>query len=265
MSDWFALQPADRPLEPARKVFVTGAPGRIGHGFAHACHDRYELTLMAAPDEDASRVEPFGRIVHADLTDKDRLVELMRGHDAVVHLAATPSAHATWDELLNPNVIGCYHGFAAAHEAKVKRVVYASSVNAVGGADAGHQVQPNEAVVPGNLYGAAKAFGEALARYYAEREGMACYPLRIGAYRSVDSDWQGHQADSPSGRKRRPSRCAVSWRDVNQLICACLDTTSVRFAIVHAISRNEFDMLCTSQLRELLGYEPQDDYRRGAC
>ncbi|MFW6060876.1 MAG: NAD-dependent epimerase/dehydratase family protein [Phycisphaeraceae bacterium] len=252
MSDWFVMQPADQPLEPARKVFVTGAPGRVGRRFTEGCHDRYELTLMAAPDEDASHVETYGPVVRADLTEKERLVELMRGHDAVVHLAANPHHDAPWDELLAPNIVGCHHGFAAAHEAGVRRVVYASSVNAVGAAAPDHQVQPNDPVTPGNLYGATKAFGEALARYYAEREGMACYPIRIGAFRPPD-------AMQP--RTDRPSRCDVSWRDLNQLICACLDTTRVRFAIVHAASRNDREIMCLAQVRELFGYEPEDDFR----
>lgn len=250
MADWFILQPRDEPLKPARKVFVTGAPGRIGHGFAHACHDRYELTLMAAPEEDTSRVEPFGEVVRADLSQKDRLVELMRGHDAVVHLAANPNAPSTWDELLGPNVVGCYHAFAAAHEAGVTRFVYASSVHAVGAADPHHQVQPNEPVAPGTLYGTTKAFGEALARYYAERKQMACYPIRIGAYLTVDDTRQ---------RSEEPG-INVSWRDLNQLLCACLDTTTVRFAIVQALSRDDRGRMAITQLRELFGYEPQDDY-----
>ena len=252
MSDWFALQPTDQPLEPAKKVFVTGAPGRIGSNFAKGCHQRYELTLMAAPNEDASHIQDYGQVVSADLTDKDRLVELMRGHDAVVHLAANPNAQSTWDELLAPNVIGCHNGFAAAHEVGAQRVVYASSVHAVGAASRQHQVQPNEPVCPGNLYGAAKAFGEALARYYAEREGMACYPIRIGGYRPPER---------MERQKNTPSSCEVSWRDLNQIICACLDTTTVRFAIVHGISRNDREKMCITQLQELLGYEPADDFR----
>lgn len=252
MSDWFLMQPADEPLEPARQVFITGAPGRIGSNFAKACHERYELTLMAAPEEDASHIEACGRVVRADLTDKDQLVELMRGHDAVVHLAATPKRNASWDALLEPNVTGCHNAFAAAHEAGVRRVVYASSVNAVCGAAADHQIQPSEPTVPANLYGAAKVFGEALARYYAQCEGMACYPLRIGSYQIPER--MGRQFETPTVGK-------VSWRDVNQLIRLCLDTTTVRFAIVHGESRNDHNRMDTTRQRELLGYEPMDDFR----
>ncbi len=253
MSNWFSMQPADQPLEPAKKVFVTGAAGRIGSRFAAEAHKHFELTLMAAPDENTSAIKSYGKVVHADLSEKDRLVELMQGHDGVVHLAATPDSNSTWDQLLGPNVIGCYHGFAAAHEAGVKRVVYASSVHAVGASSREHQVQPEECVMPGNLYGAAKAFGEALAPTTAKTKA---WPATRCA--SAGTCPRASASRAKGGRRTAP----ISTSDLNQIFRLCLQTRTVRFAIVQALSRNDYDRMCTTQLCELLGYEPQDDFRQ---
>ena len=254
MADWFLLQPNDQALPAARRVLVTGAAGNIGSRFAAACHDRYTLTLMVHPEDDATSIEPYGEVVRGDITDKDQLLECMRDQDAVVHLAANRRADAPWETLWGPNIIGAQHAFAAAHEAGVSRFLFASSVNAVGAAQSPHQIQPGDPVTPGNLYGATKCFGEALARYYAQRQNMACFPLRIGAYETIEFFRQR--------TKHKPHGICVSPRDMNQLICLCLDTTSVRFAIVHALSRNDQPRMDISGVCELLGYAPQDHFTR---
>ena len=51
--------------------------------------------------------------------------------DVVVHLAANAQGGATWEDLLNPNIIGTYNVFEASRRAGVKRVIYASSGSTV--------------------------------------------------------------------------------------------------------------------------------------
>ena len=106
---------------------------------------------------------------------------------AQVHLAADPNPGADWETSLLPrNVIGCYNGFAAAHEAGLSRIVFASSVNAVNGwaeedwtADEG--VSADVPVWPVNVYGAAKCFGEALGRVYSTSHGLSAICVRFGS------------------------------------------------------------------------------------
>src|SRR3712207_1653909 len=86
---------------PRRQALVTGAAGRIGAYFAEHSHDRYKLRLMVHKlDDEARRLEPFGEVVTGDLGDLERMKELCRDIDTVVHLAADPDPSALWQSLL---------------------------------------------------------------------------------------------------------------------------------------------------------------------
>src|SRR5581483_6594825 len=131
---------------------------------------------------EAKSIRRFGDVVIADLSDLDGLKRICRGIDTIVHMAGDPSPTAVWRELLDANIIGTYHVFAAAKAAGVRRVIYASSIHAVSGYPADYQVHTTDPVNPGDLYGVSKCFGEALARYMAEKEGVSAICLRIGGF-----------------------------------------------------------------------------------
>ena len=57
------------------------------------------------------------------------------------------------------NVIAAYNVFESARQAGCRRVVYASSINAVLGYPLDQQVQTSQPVYPVNLYGATKCWG----------------------------------------------------------------------------------------------------------
>lgn len=235
-----------------RRVLVTGAAGHIGSYFAEHAREKYDLRLMVRGDEkDINAIRAFGEVVEADLGNLGRLKEVCAGIDTIVHLAANPSPSATWAELLRANIEGTYHVFAAACAARCRRVIYASSIHAVSGYPVDVQVKTSEPVNPGDLYGVSKCFGEALARYMAEQEGISAIAIRIGAFQSLEA-------------ARRESSVSmldafVSHRDLHQLIEKCIDVENVRFAILHGLSDNCFKRLDISDARELVGYAPQDD------
>src|SRR6185437_14251848 len=52
----------------------------------------------------------------------------------------------------------------------------------------------------------------------------------------------------------------VSHRDLNQLINRSVDVENLQFAIFQGMSNNRFKRLDISDARELIGYEPQDDF-----
>jgi dTDP-4-dehydrorhamnose reductase len=246
---------ADSPPAGRRTVLVTGAAGTIGSAFAAHGRSEYDLRLMVRPADPPDRVDavrPFGRVVVADLADLPAVKAACAGVDAVVHLAADPSPNATWDSLLPNNVVGTYHVMAAAKEAGVRRVIYASSIHAVGGYGPRAQVKTTEPPNPGDLYGVTKCFGEALGRYMAEQEGMGVIALRIGAYQ-------------PPGKMADPRLIGLadSWvspRDLNQLFDLCVAAPdTLRWAVFHAVSDNAVNRLDVSDARAVLGYAPRDD------
>ena len=247
-----AASSMETPGKQGRKVLVTGAAGRIGSYFAEHSHDRYDLRLHDLPDaEGLDRLRSFGEVVTGELGDLDFLKRACEGMDTVVHLAANPSPHATWDSILHDNITGTYHAFVAAKAAGCRRVVYASSIHAVSGYPADVQVKTNDPVNPGDLYGVSKCFSEALARYMAEKEGLSAIAIRIGAFQPESA------AEKPGSLKMLDAW--VSHRDLNQLIQKSIDAENVQFAIVHGLSDNRFKRMDLSDTRTLLGYEPQDD------
>ena len=233
-------------------VLVTGAAGNIGSHFAEHAAKRYRLKLMALPgDPKLDALRAFGDVVDADLDDLPRLKEVFAGVDVCLHLAGNPSPSAVWNDLLSTNIVGTYNVYAAAKATGCRRVVYASSIHAVSGYAVDVQVKTSEPVNPGDIYGVSKCFGEALAKYMAEQEGVGGVAIRIGGYQPperIASDKGLWAVDA-----------WVSPRDLNQLICLAIDRTDVKFAIVHGSSDNRFKRLDISDARTVLGYEPQDD------
>ena len=234
------------------RVLVTGAAGSIGSYFAEHAADRYDLRLLVHErDGDVTAIKSFGEVIVGDILDLARTKEACAGTDVILHLAGDPSPSATWDSLLPTNIVGTYNVFAAAKHAAVRRVVYASSIHAVSGYPGDVQVGPDFPVNPGDLYGVSKCFGEALGRYMAEKEGVACVAVRIGAF----------QPRSMAGEPRavRLMDAFVSRRDLNQLLQKAVEAEHLTWAVVNGLSDNHFKRLDITSARELLGYAPQDD------
>jgi UDP-glucose 4-epimerase len=241
---------ASGPLR--RRVLVTGAAGNIGAYFAEHARERYELRLMVRPgDDDAERLRGFGEVVEGDLSDLEGMKRLCAGIDTVLHLAGDASPSATWQSLLDANIIGTYHTMVAAKAAGCRRLIYASSIHAVSGYAPDIQVKTSEPVNPGDLYGVSKCFGEALGRYMAEQEGLSVIALRIGAFQPIEA------AEDEGGVAMLDA--FVSQRDLTQLIVRCIDDEALRFAIFHGLSDNRFKRLDISDARALVGYSPEDD------
>lgn len=231
-----------------RRVLVTGATGNIGTYFAANAPNRFDLRLMIRPGESLEGPN----VVEADLTDLEALKKACEGIDTVLHLAGAANAATEWQRLLDANIVGTYNLFLAAKTAGCRRVIFASSIHAVSSHPLDVQVGPEAPVAPGDLYGVTKCFGEALARYMADQEGLSTIVLRIGAFQ-------------PHGWVSNPEKIAVmdAWispRDLTQLIVRCIDDETLRFALFNALSGNRFNRLDITNARELVGYEPEDDF-----
>jgi nucleoside-diphosphate-sugar epimerase len=234
-----------------RFILLTGAAGRIGTAFRQALGQRYRFRLADLKTDDLTTTPGAGHhIVTMDVADAAACARACQGIDTVIHLAADPSPEAPWDSSLLPNNIrGTVNVFRAASEAGCRRVIFASSVHAIGGYPIGEPLSDDVAPRPRNLYGASKAFGEAVASTYAA-SGLSGIAIRIGAY---DAPWF-HERGTP-----RDAMVYVSARDLNQLLMRSVETPDIPYAVVAGISdnrRKRFDLVHT---RELLGYAPQDD------
>ncbi|CAF0852148.1 unnamed protein product [Rotaria sordida] len=240
----------------SKLVLVTGAGGHIGKYFAeHANKQKYQLRLMvhSMEPEKIDPIKSFGEIIQGHLNQMETLDKACKNVHTIVHLAGDASPDSTWDTLKEANIDGLYNIFIAAKNAGVKRMIYASSIHAITGYPKGVQAKTTEPPNPGDLYGVTKCFGEALCRYMGEKEGVPSIAVRIGAFQSHSA---AKNKDSISMMD-----AWLSQRDCLQLLERCIDAPEdLKFALVHGLSRNTFNRMDIESTRQLLGYEPQDDF-----
>jgi nucleoside-diphosphate-sugar epimerase len=232
-----------------RKILLTGAAGRIATFFRESYADRYDFVLT---DQHTPQDTGGFSFTQADLSDFDAIRTLCTSVDTIIHLGADPRMDAPWESLLPSNVIGLYNVFESARQAGCRRVIFASSINAVWGYPAELQVRTDTPVNPTNLYGATKCWGEAVARVYANAHGLSGLCLRFGAVQPRDSalilpnhEWLD---------------IVLTYEDCVRLIAAAVDAPDdLKFGIFNGVSNNRYKRMDLSDTRALLGYEPQDD------
>lgn len=234
-----------------RKVLITGAAGHIGTFLRNAWKDEYSLVLM-----DVSEIIDPGdaQFYTGDIQDVEMMRKACEGVDTVIHLAANPSPWAEFDsQVLPQNIIGTHNVFSAAAEMGVKRVIYASSIHAVGAYPPDVQVRVDMPVRPCCEYGASKCYGEALGHYFTDKKGLSVLVVRIGGVRTHDTSSRRYE------HELRRFDTLISEEDLTQLITKAVEAPdNIRFEIFHAVSDNRFKRLDISRTREVLGYEPED-------
>jgi nucleoside-diphosphate-sugar epimerase len=235
------------------RVAVTGADGLVGKILRAGIGSRFECRWLSRSD--------------ADVTDLAALQRAFADAEAVVHLAANAAVSAHFDELVAPNLIGAYNTFEAALRAGARRVVFASSNHAMGMyqwddarfADPMHpaEVTADAPIRPDSLYGASKAWGEAVGRMYVERHGLSVVCLRIGWVTPDDARPPARgMKHEPPDVARRGQQMWLSHRDCVSLVEAAL-TADVRFAVVNGVSDNVGRWFSLEEGRRI-GWQPRD-------
>ncbi len=235
-----------------RSVLITGASGNIGRKLRAAWEDVYELVLI---DAAASPDDPD--VVPVDLSELDETwMGLFHDVDTVVHLAATPNEHSTWEELIGPNIDAVANVFHAAALAGVERIIFASSNHAMGGyRDLGDiAITVDLPPRPGNPYGAAKLMAERLGKSLSELFDLSFVALRLGWVQAGEN---------------RPETLPDEWnkelwlsngdliRLFNRAVEADLGDRS--FVVVNGMSKNHGTRWDLLDSFETIGYEPRDD------
>lgn len=231
-----------------QRVLITGAAGRIGSLLAQHWREHHELLLT---DIRLPAIATSATFVTSDLSDLESMRPLFENIDTVIHLAADPRPNASWQSLLPNNVVATHNVLEAATEAACHRVILASSLNAVAGYAPDVQVTTTMPVAPANLYGAAKAFAEAMGRYYADQRKLSVLCVRLGAVVEVND---------PRLVPDHPLLDSMlTTADLLKLYDACMSTDDINFGIFHGISDNRFKRLDLSDTRAVLNYDPGDD------
>lgn len=241
--------PPSVPPTASRTVLLTGAAGRVAGRLLPGLQD-YDLRLL---DRSVPSAPAGAEVVEGELTDRDLLARAVTGVDTVVHLAGDPRPDATWDDLRGPNVDGFAALLGAAREQGVRRVVYASSVHAMGRYEALGRVpiDPAWAPAPCCPYGATKAFDEAVAGVFSHRWGLSTIGLRLGA-------------TVPEPAQRSQLRGWLGPADLRQLVVRAVETTTPTgvYPGVSGAPGSHWDL--TSAARDL-DYHPRLDSGRYAA
>jgi len=227
-----------------KKIVLTGAAGALGTVLREPLSKMAEVLvstdIAAAPDKLLAN-ETF---VQADLAEMDQIAPLLEGADMVVHFGAIVD-EAPFETLLGPNYIGAYNIWEAAYRHGLRRVVYASSVHAVGMEPTAAGIDTDAAHRPDTFYGLAKCFAEDMGRMYWEKRGLEAVCLRI-------------MSCTKEPQNVRALGTWLSYGDLVRLVQRAVDTPTVGFTIAYGVSANTRTPVSNARV-SFLGYEPQDN------
>ncbi len=121
------------------KVLITGANGHLGfHIVSELVRRGYRVRASVRDAQNAkktARLKELGvEIVYADLLDRPSLVKAMQECDGLFQVAAGYKMHTAdmMKDVWRPAMEGTENALRAAHAAGIKKVIYTSSVAAVG-------------------------------------------------------------------------------------------------------------------------------------
>ncbi len=226
-----------------KKIVLTGAAGRLGGYLRKPLAAKCETlvsTDIAPLTDPLIKGESF---VQADLADYAKMSEIIKGADMVVHFGGHPD-EKPFEDILHANIIGCYNIWQAAHEAGVRRIVYASSIHAVGLHPKTTAINIHTPHRPDSYYGLAKCFAEDMAKLYWDKKGLEAVCLRILSCANVTN-----------------SRALGSWLsydDLIHLVERAVDTPTTGFAVIYGVSNNDRSPVDNSGA-SFLGYRPRDN------
>jgi len=168
-----------------KKIVITGTAGLLGPTVAeHFVERGYEVLSVDAKRPTAPKADH--RI--ADLTNLGECYGVLRGADALVHLAAIPNAITTTNEVtFRNNVMSTYNLLEAADALGIKKAVTASSESAYGLVFSKTRLVPKyvpvdeeHPCIPEDSYALGKLCEEEIARAIHRRNGMQIISLRMG-------------------------------------------------------------------------------------
>ncbi|MGD8240079.1 MAG: NAD(P)-dependent oxidoreductase [Armatimonadota bacterium] len=165
-------------------VLVTGAAGVLGRALVPLLETETDADLRLTDVLDLDTPHEF---VKADLADREATAHLCGGVDQVLHLAAIhPWRKYTPREYIECNITGTYNVLQAAAGAGVKRVIYTSSIAAMGyGADSPEQLPFDESKPcrpTEGIYGITKHVGEQFCEMFRATHDLPYVALRPGTF-----------------------------------------------------------------------------------
>jgi len=156
------------------KLAITGGAGFLGYHLCNQLSGKYEeiFALDIAPIDPREYPKNI-KYINADVRDPNRLNEIFKGVDVVIHAAA---ALPLWrkKEIFDVNVNGTKNVLKAAKSSNIKRAVHVSST-AVYGIPKKHPLYEDDSLIGVGPYGESKVEAERICEDY-RKKGM-CIPI----------------------------------------------------------------------------------------
>lgn len=155
-----ALKKSKRTKRKPR-VLITGASGRVGTALVkRLMKEGYRVRALVRDTYSADQLPSGIEIAFGDITDLEGLRGCCEKVEVVYHLAALIDYQAGWPRLYEVNSKGTVNVVTEAARAKVKRLVYASSIGVYGKGKQGRALKESDALEPSDDYGRSKLDGE---------------------------------------------------------------------------------------------------------
>jgi UDP-glucose 4-epimerase len=171
-----------------KRILITGGAGLIGSHIADLVAQENPREIVIIDNFVRGRRENLAAaiasapvtIIEGDIRDRKLLKETFAGIDTVFHQAAIRITQCAEEPRLAFDVLagGTFDVLEAAVEAKVSKVVAASSASVLGLAETFPTTEDHHSYNNRTIYGAAKAFNEGLLRSFAEMYGLRYVALR---------------------------------------------------------------------------------------
>jgi UDP-glucose 4-epimerase len=165
------------------RVLVAGGAGFIGSSLTKALlAEQHEVTVLDNLSKGfRTLVPPDARFIEGDLRDEERLPGWLRGHDAVIHMAAFIEVGRSVQEpvlFAENNVVNSVRLLEAMHMAGVGKIVFSSSATVYGTPQRLPLREEDPLGVQSNPYGASKVSTEAFVATYNSLYAMDAIILR---------------------------------------------------------------------------------------
>ena len=164
--------------KPFRRILLTGAGGNLGRRLRERLHAFADIVRLA----DVADIGPAGpgeEVVQCDLADRDQVLRMCDGVDAVLHFGGV-STEVEFAPIMQANILGLVNLYEAVHKLGIRRVVFASSNHTMGMYETSERVDAGMLPRADGYYGLSKVWGENLSRYYWDRFKVETVCIRIG-------------------------------------------------------------------------------------
>lgn len=237
------------PRKAFHRILLTGAAGGLGRILRERIKPWADI-IRLSDISDLGVAAEGEELVQCDLADRAQVHALMQGVDLVLHFGGISTEHH-FDAIMQANILGTYNVYEAAHQAGVKRVIFASSNHTVGYYKTTDFIDAHMPVRPDGMYGISKCFGENLSRYYYDRFGIETVCLRIGS-------------SFPEPLNRRMMVTYFSYDDLIELLRCAAFTPRVGHTISFGVSNNPASWW-DNRYASHLGYQAKDSSARFAA